>query len=603
MTVAPVRDASAVITNFVAIKQDVTERKQAEEVLQEKEELLRNAFDRAAAGMLLTETDGRFKRVNQAFCEILGCSQSELAALNLAEITVPEDQGMNTEVARQLLAGETDAVQTETRYRHKSGRVVLCDTRISLVRDSHSRPLYFVVHGIDIGKRKETELQLQRAKEAAEAANHAKGEFLANMSHEIRTPMNGILGMTELALDTTLSPEQRQYLDAVKTSAHSLLAVVNDILDFSKIEAGKLELNPIVFDLRSVLGKSLEPFALEARRKGLVFECRIREEIPESIVADPTRLCQVVVNLLGNALKFTHQGRVALDVECAIQDADVGTLRVTVTDTGIGIPAQKQSLVFGAFAQADGSTTRRFGGTGLGLSISARLVEMMGGSIWVESSEGKGSRFYFTVRVGLSKLERASAIPIVGADGQDPLGVRVLSPRLGGDSRLASGQAACILLAEDNAINQVFVTRLLERWGHRVVVAENGRDALAALDRESFDLVLMDVQMPEMDGFEATGAIRQRESENGGGHLPIVALTAHAMKGDRARCLDAGMDDYLSKPICPKDMFLAIETQLASRRARKARSTGGDNGIPRDGSAPAGGHQSSVTGLETEVST
>jgi CheY-like chemotaxis protein len=381
------------------------------------------------------------------------------------------------------------------------------------------------------------------------------------------------------------------------------LAVVNDILDFSKIEAGKLELNPIEFDLRSVLGKSLEPFVLEARRKGLVFEYRLHAEIPELIVADPTRLCQVVVNLLGNALKFTHQGRVALDVECETQDTDVGTLRVTVADTGIGIAAQKQNLVFGAFAQADGSTTRRFGGTGLGLSISARLVEMMGGSIWVESSEGKGSRFYFTARVGLTKLERTSVISNVGADGQDSLGIRVPLPRLGGDSRLASGQAARILLAEDNAINQVFVTRLLERWGHRVVVAENGRDALAALDCESFDLVLMDVQMPEMDGFEATRAIRQRESENGGGHLPIVALTAHAMKGDRTRCLDAGMDDYLSKPICPKDMFLAIETQLTSRSTRKARPTDGDNGIPRNGSAPADGHQSSVTGLATEVST
>jgi len=581
---------------------DITERKRADEARREVEELLRNAFDQAATGMLLADTDGRFKRVNPAFCRMLGYSAEELIGMNFGEITMAEDRGASLESMRRLVEGETDTLKLEKRYHHRSGKIVHCELSVSLVRDSAGQPLYMVAHATDIGLRKEAELQLQRAKEAAETASQSKSQFMANISHEIRTPMNGILGMTELALDTALDAEQRRYLEAVKTSANSLLAVVNEILDFSKIEAGKLELNPIEFDLRGVLRKSLEPFMLEARRKGLVLQCRVDEEIPPLIVGDPTRLCQVFTNLLGNAFKFTERGTVSLDVVCEVQEQNVGTLHATVTDTGIGIPAHKLNLIFGAFAQADGSTTRRFGGTGLGLSISARLVEMMGGRIWVESSEGKGSRFCFTARVGLIKSERVLTLSSVGANGQDSAGLRASIPRPGADLRLASAQAASILLAEDNAINQVFVTRLLERWGHRVVVAENGRDALAALDREPFDLVLMDIQMPEMDGFEATRAIRERESANGGGHIAVVALTAHAMKGDRERCLEAGMDDYLSKPICPKDMFLAIEKQLASQRGRETRSIG-DNGIPRNGGLLAGEHQSSVTGLETEVST
>ena len=364
--------------------------------------------------------------------------------------------------------------------------------------------------------------------------------------------------MTELALDTALSEEQRDYLEAVKTSGDALLVVINDILDFSKIEAGKLELNPIVLDLRRVLTERLEPLATAAGRKGVAFACRIEDRVPQSVVADPTRLCQVVTNLLGNALKFTERGEVALEVGCESQDENAVTLHFVVSDTGIGIPAHKQSLIFEAFSQADGSTTRRFGGTGLGLTISSRLVELMGGRIWVESAEGQGSRFHFTARVGVARQARLSASQ----------GVEVSATRAGVRPHTASEQAVSILLAEDNEVNRILAMRLLERQGYRVVVAENGREAIAALDREQFDLVLMDVQMPEMDGLEAARAIRLRERETGG-HLPIIALTSHAMKGDRERCLEAGMDDYVSKPIRTQDLFATIEAQLLASRSKK----------------------------------
>lgn len=536
---------------------DITERKLAEEARREKEELLRNAFDLAATGMVLTEIDGRFKRVNRAFCEIVGYSPSELVGSGFTDITVEEDQSISAEARQKLLAGETTTVQIEKRYRHKSGKLVYCDMSISIVRDSQGRPLYFIAHIADIGRKKEAQLQLQHAKDAAESANRAKGEFLANMSHEIRTPMNGIVGMTELALDMAVNSEQREYLEAVKASATALLTVINDVLDFSKIEAGKLELDFITLDPRTVLRNSTETLAFQARRKGLLFSCRIHDEVPELIVADPTRLSQVCINLLGNALKFTERGEIALEVTCDGQRENCAMLHFVVADTGIGIPEHKQKHIFGAFTQVDSSTTRRFGGTGLGLTISTRLVELMGGRLWVESAEGKGSRFHFTARVGLPE-EEAHAIDAAKT-----------KYRTCPDAVPAFAHAASILLAEDNRINQIVVTRMLERWGYRVAVAQDGRQALAALDREPFDLVLMDVQMPEMDGIEATQAIRTREKQSGG-HLPVIALTAHAMKGDRERCLEAGMDDYITKPIRPEDMFTAIEAQFS-------RVTNGDS--------------------------
>jgi PAS domain S-box-containing protein len=548
-----------------AIFRNITESKRAEEARREKDELLRNAFDHAAAGMLLTAIDGRLNRVNEAFADMLGYTVADLVGMKFSDLTLPEDETRSWKAISGILKGEAETVRFEKRYRHKSGEIVFCDLSISVVRNSEGQPLYFVTHVADISKQKATELQLQRAKEAAEATSRAKSEFLANMSHEIRTPMNGVLGMTELALGTQLDPEQREYLEAVKTSADALLVVINDILDFSKIEAGKMELSPIEIGLRSLLRQRVEPLAVQAERKGLTFNFHVEDQLPDAVVADPIRLCQVITNLVGNAVKFTEHGEVALDATLDGEDQSGASLHFTVRDTGIGIPAAKQSAIFAAFAQADSSTTRRFGGTGLGLSISARLVELMGGRIWVESAEGQGSQFHFTAHVGLGKPRR---LPISLRGPKESLPGH-------GDSHPSVGEAGTLLLAEDNPVNQILVSRLLERRGYHVVVAENGREALAALDRQPFDLALMDIQMPEMDGFEATQAIRLRETDTGH-HLPIIALTAHAMKGDRERCLEGGMDDYVPKPIRPQDLYRIIEDQLSLSRGKTLTRPAGE---------------------------
>ena len=543
----PLMDPDGRFVGVISLAQDITERMRAEEALRESEERFRGTFENAAVGIAHEDADGRFLRVNETYCGIVGYTREELLARTFHDITYPEDLAAELEQFTRLMRGELSRYSLEKRYIRKDGSIVWIDMSSSLQRDAAGGHAYAIAILQDISDRKRLESELRNAKEAAEAANRAKDEFLANVSHEIRTPFGAILGMTDLVLDTPLTDDQRQCLTTARSAADSLLGLVEDLLDFEKIEAGKLELAPVEFSLRATLSDTVRTLTVRAQSKGLELVYHVQPDVPDAMVGDAVRLRQVVLNLVNNAIKFTEQGEVVVRVEVASDPALEGeaVLRFVVTDTGIGIAPDDGDRIFRAFEQVDSSTTRRHGGSGLGLTIAARLVDLMGGEIGVESEPGRGSTFFFTARFG------RQSYPSEPVDARPSVAISEAAPATG-------VPPLHILVAEDSEFNVRHLERLLTRRGHHVRLASNGREALNLVRELAFDLLILDLHMPELDGFQVVLSIRERERA-AGGHLPVIALTASARKEDHDNCLAAGMDDYLSKPVRAAELFASID--------------------------------------------
>ncbi len=475
----------------------------------------------------ITNLDGMITYANDRFCEISGYAHAELLGQS-HRITKSDfhPPAMYIDLWHTITQG--NVWHGELKNRKKNGGHYWVAATIVPLMDASGLPQQYIGIRTDITAAKELEHSLLEARTRAEAANQAKSEFLANMSHEIRTPMNGVIGMTDLALDTPLNATQRNYLNTVKSSASALLVILNDILDFSKIEAGKLDIEQLPLSLSQVVTEVLHNMEARTRQKGLALVCELPADLPAAMVGDAGRVRQVLTNLCDNAIKFTAHGQVVVRVQCHGHTGDGYQVQLSVSDTGVGIPPAKQQLIFAAFSQADSSTTRQYGGTGLGLTICARLAELMGGRIWVDSVEGQGSTFHFTVHLGRAAVASPAPVSMPPARPPTPLALRVL-------------------LVEDHAINQLLATSLLKKWGHTVVLAQNGQEAVDLFPSAPWDVVLMDMQMPVMGGLEATTLIRALESAPR--RVPIIAVTANAMDDDREACLRAGMDDFLPKPL------------------------------------------------------
>lgn len=696
ISISVIKDADNKITGSIGIIRDITERKEAERALQASEQKFRTIFENSAVAIMLSDARDRIISWNRVAERMLDMNGEDLKFKAIRSFC-PEEEWKKI---RAMNIRDTKVQEHfETKMIKKNGQTIDVDVSITVLKDANQVITGSIGIIRDITERKQAEMERQ-AKEAALAVARSKSEFFANMSHEMRTPLNGVIGMINLIMNTPMTAEQQEYLAAAQMSAETLHTVINDILDFSKMEAGKLTLECIEFDLCDSVSDAMNILASRAHAKGLELICHILPDVPERWIGDPYRLRQVIINLVGNAIKFTEKGEVIVKVEMQSKNQEKAQLRFSVMDTGIGINANKQSLIFNPFFQADYSTTRKHGGTGLGLSIASQLVRMMGGKIEIESplvssrhtkppsGAGPGSAFHFTLTLAMSrhsKQERfvSAAIrhlhglsilvvddhettlhvlddmlkswgmkPVLAQSGRQALSflsrmkghslpfpfalidaempetggfevagwiheapefketkvmmmhalgepndltrfgklgifenlvkpvkhsalLKALATRLNkGDTgfpeqspaelKPESGKEVRILLVEDNPVNQKVVAGILKKKKHTLVTVYNGKEALEVLEKKSFDIVLMDIQLPEMDGFEATKRIRENE-EKTGGHLPVIALTAHAMKGDRERCVEAGMDGYLTKPLKPENLYEILD-QWASNK-------------------------------------
>ncbi|MCX5876068.1 MAG: ATP-binding protein [Deltaproteobacteria bacterium] len=559
------------LIEYQAVGNDITDRKQAEEALELERANLQAIFDTAQVGMLLLDEKANVVRINKEMLSLMGRDTADDILGHQ-----PGDVLLCVQAANDLRGcGFTDACPKcpirntiehtlntgeEVRGAETQQRFVIGGEEWEFFFSLNASPLEFggkkhvLLALYDISSGKRTEEALRKAKQAAEIANIAKSAFLANMSHEIRTPMNGVIGIAGLLLGMNLDEDQRHYAELIQASGQDLLNLINDILDFSKIEANHLELEELDFDLRNALDQCAELHAITTRNKGLTLSLSVAPEVPALLTGDLGHLRQILVNLVGNAIKFTAAGEVAVKAFLVGEHDNQVTLRFTVRDTGIGIPQDKISLLFNAFQQVDASTTRKFGGTGLGLAICKRLAEIMGGEIGVESEEGKGSTFWFTVV--LKKQAQTGEQPQSVATKKVPI-----RPTIQQKEERARFR---ILLAEDNITNQKVALGILGNLGFRADVAANGKEVITLLETLPYDLILMDVQMPEMDGFAATQLIRSGQTKASNTNLPIIALTAHAMNGYREHCLEAGMSDYLTKPIEPQALEETLVRWLSS---------------------------------------
>lgn len=510
--------------------------------------------------ILSKDLNGIIQTWNAGARRLFGYQAEEVIGRPVTILLPPERIPEEEQILARVRSGQR-VDHMETVRVAKDGKRIDISLTVSPVKDRNGRIIGASKIARDISDRKRAERELKAAKEAAEAANVAKSQFLAIMSHELRTPMNAILGMTGLALDEDLSATLRDYLQTVKQSADGLLELVDDILDLSRIEAGGLQLDSTPFDLGRTVEQVVKTLGVRAYEKGLELVCDLGE-VPTQLVGDSLRLRQVLVNLVGNAIKFTAQGAVVVSAAVELAEGENIVIQFAVADTGIGIAPEDQERIFAPFTQADASTVRHYGGTGLGLAISRRLVDLMGGRIWVESAPGKGSTFRFTARLGLQGEAIAGA-----------LGIQEQAAKTAGPTPAAASETPSrllqVLLAEDTRANQKLFSTILSKRGHSVQVAHDGQQALEAMDRQDFDVVLMDVQMPVMDGFVATRAIRNLADPKKA-RVPIIALTAHALTGDAGRCLDAGMDDYICKPIDREELIERVE-QLAASASDDAR--------------------------------